>query len=222
MIIDMHVHTSSSSGCSSLDPGELIEKASALGLDAVAVTEHGVMGGADTAREMGIARGFRVFRGVEVHTPACDVLVFGLGCDVGRESDFTELMEEVARRDAAAVIAHPARGYWGHHSKFKGACPEEVYALAHAVETRNGQCSRRANDAAAMLARRFNLPSTGGSDAHHPAHVGRCVTVFERELESERAFIEEIKAERCSGAYLEELAARGRKSVVGAVGTGEP
>ncbi len=178
MIVDLHLHTSCGSTCSVLEPQELINRARALGLDAVAITEHGVAGDMETMSELYIQQGIIVFPGIEVHTPVGDVLAFGLEGREYHDVDFFELMEEVDRCDAAAVLAHPARGHWGHRSRFKGTYPDEVYAYAHAVETHNGQCTRKVNYHAAALCARFGLPSTGGSDAHRAVHVGRCVMPF--------------------------------------------
>lgn len=205
MVVDLHIHTNRSSYCSSLNPQEMLDRAKELGLDAVAVTEHSVTRGAQIAYEMGLERGFTVFRGIEVYTKMGDVIVFGLGGDAHYDADFHELMEEVKEKDAFSIAAHPTRGYWGHHRRYKGDCPDEALQAVHAVETHNGQNTREANEAAARTRRELSVPGTGGSDAHNVSHVGRCVTVFKKRFTTEEELVEELKAGRYFGAYLADL-----------------
>lgn len=205
MIVDLHVHTNRSSRCSSLSPQELIDRAKELGLDAVAVTEHSVMRGAQIAHEMGLEQGLTVFRGIEVYTSMGDVLVFGLDSDTHYDADFSELMEEARRKEAFTIAAHPTRGYWGHHRKYKGAYAKELLGAVDAVETHNGQCSRRANIEAEAMRQELSVHGTGGSDAHSADHLGRCVTVFENAFSTDRELIEELKAGGYRGAYLADL-----------------
>jgi predicted metal-dependent phosphoesterase TrpH len=205
MIVDLHIHTNRSSHCSSLHPQEMIDGARQLGIDAVAVTEHSVTRGAQIAYEMGLEQGFTVLRGIDVYTSMGDIVVFGLDGDAHHDADFLDLMEDVRRKGAFAIAAHPTRGYWGHHRKYKGLYPDEVFELVGAVETHNGQNSREANESALALARSLSMVGTGGSDAHQHAHLGKCVTVFERPFDSEAALIEELRAGRCFGAYLSDL-----------------
>ena len=42
MDIDLHIHTNRYSGCSNIDPAKLLKKARAVGLDGIALTEHGI------------------------------------------------------------------------------------------------------------------------------------------------------------------------------------
>lgn len=206
MIVDLHRHANRSSYCSSLNPQEMLDRAKDLALDAVAVTEHSVPRGARIAYEMGLEQGFTVFRGIEVYTKMGDVIVFGLGGEAHYDADFFELMEEVGAKGAFTIAAHPSRGYWGHHRRYKGVCPDEVFHMVDAVETHNGQSTRDANELALGMQRRFGLIGTGGSDAHLAGHVGRCVTVFESGFASEEELIRELKAGRCHGAYLSDIA----------------
>jgi predicted metal-dependent phosphoesterase TrpH len=205
MLADLHIHTNRSSYCSSLSPEEMFDAAQALGLDAVAVTEHSVTRGAQIAYEMGLELGFTVFRGIEVYTRMGDIIVFGLDRDTHYDADFGEVMEEVRRRGALAIAAHPARGHWGHHRKYKGMYPDEALRMMDAVETHNGQNTREANLRAIEIERTLRVPGVGGSDAHDASHVGRCVTVLDGAPSSEEELIRELRAGRCRGAYLADL-----------------
>ena len=67
-MIDLHTHTTVSDGGDS--PRELVEKAAAAGLDAIAVTDHDNDSGCDEAVAVGREVGVEVVRGVEI---SCDV-----------------------------------------------------------------------------------------------------------------------------------------------------
>jgi 3',5'-nucleoside bisphosphate phosphatase len=67
-VIDLHCHTTISDGGDS--PTELVAKAAAAGLDAIAVTDHDNDAGCNEAASAGIAHGLEVVRGVEI---SCDV-----------------------------------------------------------------------------------------------------------------------------------------------------
>jgi predicted metal-dependent phosphoesterase TrpH len=70
MAIDLHAHTTVSDGGDS--PTELVRRASRVGLDAIAVTDHDNDAGCNEAVEAGEELGVEVVRGVEI---SCDVEV---------------------------------------------------------------------------------------------------------------------------------------------------
>lgn len=76
-MIDLHTHTTVSDGGDS--PAELLRKAAAAKLDAIAVTDHDNDSGCDEAVATGRDVGVEVVRGVEI---SCDVGVFaGMGLE---------------------------------------------------------------------------------------------------------------------------------------------
>lgn len=206
MLVDLHVHTNVSSPCSQIDPRQLLNVASRIGLDAVCVTEHDEMEGAEVAWRLGRERGFRVFRGVEVYTEFGDMLVFGLyRPSFGIKTPFSELLREVREAGGAIIPCHPCRGSLGFHHSLGPENAECLLAGVDAIETRNGGSSPESNLAAEAIAEKYGLPGIGGSDAHFLMQVGRCLTVFERELRDEKDLIAEIKAGRCRAAYAAEV-----------------
>jgi len=199
----MHVHTTVSSPCSFIDPEHLADAATAAGMDAICVTEHDEIGGAEVAREICAERGLTVFRGVEIYTEFGDMLVFGLYRDAPSWKTPFEQLDEMCREAGALIIpAHSCR-VTGELERVHG--PERAdYLMRHvdAVETHNGGCTREGNEAALETAVRYGLPGIGGSDAHHLVQVGRCHTLFEDEIRSEEELIAAVRAGRCRGAYL--------------------
>ncbi len=206
MLVDLHVHTSVSSPCSQIDPQLLVKAAMRIGLDALCVTEHEETEGADVARRIGIEAGFSVFRGVEVYTELGDMLV--LGCCRPKyplRTPFAELLAEVRAAGGAIIPAHPCRGSFGFHHILGEERAEFLLANIDAIETRNGGSSPESNDAAEACAEKYGIPGIGGSDAHFLMQLGRCLTVFERDIASEEELTAEIKAGRCRAAYASEV-----------------
>ena len=99
-MIDLHTHTTFSDG--SLTPTELVEEATALGLTAVAVTDHDTVDGLPEALAAGERLGIRVVPGVEINLEhervTMDLLGYFLG---GRPSEAlkAELAELRVYRD---------------------------------------------------------------------------------------------------------------------------
>lgn len=206
MLIDLHVHTSVSSPCSQIDPHQLVEAAPIIGLDAVCVTEHEEMEGADFAWRLGREAGFTVLRGVEVYTDLGDMLVFGYRRPrFPLQVSFEELAREVREGGGVIIPCHPCRGA---HDLFETMGQETAARMMRsvdAVEVRNGGTAPEANQAAEKMAVRCGLPGVGGSDAHFLMQVGRCLTVFERDIRDEEDLVREIRAGRCRAAYASEV-----------------
>ncbi len=77
-MVDLHTHTSASDGADS--PAELVAKAKAAGLAAIAVTDHDTVSGLDEACAAGDELGLEVIRGVElaVSSPYGEIHLLGL------------------------------------------------------------------------------------------------------------------------------------------------
>ncbi len=79
--IDLHTHTCASDGSNT--PSELIKKAAALGLRAVAITDHDTLGGLDEAEAQGQISDIEVIRGCElsVQSECGELHILGLWID---------------------------------------------------------------------------------------------------------------------------------------------
>lgn len=206
MKIDLHVHTCVSSPCSRIDPERMVLRAIETGLDAVCVTEHDEIEGAEVAREIGRRHGFPVFRGVEVFTDMGDMLTFGLYRDAPAwRVPLEELLELCGSTGAVLIPAHPCRVSGELERLHRPEKVEFLLMSVTALETHNGGCTPGGNRAALELAESRSLPGVGGSDAHFEFQVGRCLTIFDDDVATEEELIAALKAGRCRGAYPSEL-----------------
>ena len=62
------------------------------------------------------------------------------------------------------------------------------------MEAANGGNTEDENRFAAEVAGELELRGTGGSDAHSPHGLGRCVTVFDGEVRSESDLMDALRA----------------------------
>ena len=202
MKIDLHVHTSVSSPCSFMPPERAIERAIEIGLDAICVTEHEEIAGAEVAGELGRKYGFPVFKGIEIYTEFGDMLVYGLYRDApGWRTPFSELLEMCGQAGAVIIPAHSCR-VSNELERVHG--PERADWLLRnvdAIETHNGGCTPGGNQAALDLSRRYNLPGIGGSDSHYEFQTGRCFTEFEDNVRTDEDLVSALRAGHYHGAY---------------------
>jgi hypothetical protein len=205
MRIDLHVHTSPLSPCSHLGLSELVQTVRRLKLDGICLTEHQVVWDSEGAAELAREGGFRVFRGNEYTTNQGDILVFGFDRDIKELLTIQELHAEVRKAGGFMIAAHPFRGFKTFgigqlQMTVEQACRRKVFEFVDAVEIGNGKLSDDENDMARKVAEALGLPGTGGSDAHRVDEVGRWLTVFENDIQSEPELLEELRGGRFKAA----------------------
>lgn len=198
MIIDLHTHTRFGSNCSYLDPGELARRAREIGLDGVCITEHELCWEAEALNALSREHGILVLGGVEVSTEMGQVLVYGVHQPLWRVSGMRELRGVVDEGGGVMIASHPFRGYMllNEPPSVEEVLAREIFQMVDAVEVFNGGAARRELDFGCQVLRRLNLKGVGGSDAHAAHTIGRCVTIFERDIASEDDLLEELKARR--------------------------
>jgi hypothetical protein len=190
--IDLHVH-SHLSGDNLSDPEECIVRAIELGLRGIAFTEHYSYEVSEPLEPL--VERYRdrilILRGVEFSAAEGHCLVFGVDTDrlSAPYAPIDELTREVNRRGGAVIPSHPYRGGSG-----LGDLILTLPGLT-AIEGHNGCNHRTFNERAIRAAQRLRIPVTGGSDAHHPAEVGSCYTVFPERVTAENV-IDLLKAGR--------------------------
>jgi 3',5'-nucleoside bisphosphate phosphatase len=100
--VDLHMHSTASDGA--LPPAQVVAAAAAVGLSAIALTDHDTMAGVAEAEDAAAALGIRVVRGVELSAHEADREIHLLALHVSnreviesRLADFREGREERAK-----------------------------------------------------------------------------------------------------------------------------
>jgi len=206
--LDMHVHTTYGASDSQLDPDDLAQIATNLGMGGMSLTEHDRVWdrhalGAYCSRH----RHLFVASGMEVSTDLGHILTYGLPHYVSGIRRAAELRRVADEFGAFLVVAHPFR-HWFDPVTFRrqGKEPPEmtpskladlpVLRLVDGVEVLNGANTERENRFALEMANYIGKPGTGGSDAHSSSGIGIYTTVFEQALDSAAEMVAELRAGR--------------------------
>ena len=208
MVVDMHVHTAIGSPDSNLTPPRLLAAAREVGLDGLVITEHDAAWPRERLERFRRESGLFVCSGREWETDFGHIVVLGLHCDAQGIERAKELHRLALAEGGFMILAHPFRFFpgpsnhlFGRQLKPSSLTPEElaqhpVFELVDAVEVLNYACTEKENQLAQEVARVLGKQGVAGSDAHTYTEVGRCVTIFQRAVGSEKELIEELRAGR--------------------------
>jgi predicted metal-dependent phosphoesterase TrpH len=202
MIIDLHVHTSTGSSCSSAPVDNLIEEAKKIGVDGICLTDHNHLWQPEALEDLRQKHGFLILGGNEITTDQGDILVFGLTKDIKGIIRLEQLREEVLEAGGCMIVAHPFRGFLVFDMGELGLTPEKameraLFRYVDAVEVLNSKVTESENDFAAKVAKGLGAPGTGGSDAHEVQEVGIYATRFPGIIRNERDLVEALKRGNC-------------------------
>ncbi len=201
MKIDLHIHTTAYSKCSTMSPDELMMAARAAGLDGVCITEHDRIWTVQEARALAEKHGLPVFRGMEITTTGGDILVFGMEEEPNHMWTPADLKNRVNKAGGVAIAAHPFRGFllFGFgalNMNVQDAIGNPTFLHVHGLEVCNSLVTSDENDLASQVADELGLLKTGGSDAHSPQAVGTCVTMFEEKINDEQDLVRALLGRR--------------------------
>ncbi|HXV03658.1 MAG TPA: glycosyltransferase [Gaiellaceae bacterium] len=167
---DLHLHTSWSSDCG-VEPAELVDHAEAIGLGAIAVTDHNEFGGALEAVELAHDRGLTVIPGEEVKTDAQgEVIGLFLERKIERGMSFADTIAAIREQNGLVYLPHP---FDRMHAIPDAATLHRHLADIDVFEVYNARLLlEQYNEEALRFARKYNLTMGAGSDAHVLQGVG--------------------------------------------------
>jgi predicted metal-dependent phosphoesterase TrpH len=211
MEMDLHIHTNRYSGCSNIDAVKLLRKSKEVGLDGIALTEHGICWSAENIEEIrdkSRVTDLVILPGQEV---ACytksghfqgEFLVFGPSRSLGSSRSLEQILE-ISHGDGGVVIAaHPYKKL-DKESGFYGA-GDGVYGLdIDGLEIEHPSYDDEGRLLAQKAVRAKKIAGIGCSDAHDLRSVGICRTVFSRPVRDIRTLCQEIKAGRLAAKRLD-------------------
>jgi hypothetical protein len=196
-VLSVELHTHSALSYDGRDPVDLLlAQAAAVGLDAVAVTDHDEIDASLEAAELAPEYGLVGIPGMEVTTAAGHVLAFGIEELVPAGLSFDDTLDRIHEQDGIAVVPHPFQK--SRHGVAHKITRDQL-ASADAIEVYNSRLlTGRANRRAERFAERRNLPMTAGSDAHISEMVGQAVTHVDAETASVESILDAIADGRTS------------------------
>jgi predicted metal-dependent phosphoesterase TrpH len=163
---DLHVHTNCSrDGESSVE--DILARAQAKKLDAIAITDHDTCEGIAAAEAVG--SGIIIIPGVEVSTRQGHLIVLGVREPLPAGRHVMETIRLARSLGAVTIIPHPYH-MWRHGVARR--VPESIGAV-DAIEVFNSRyIVGSANRKAARVARKVKVAAVGGSDAHNARFIG--------------------------------------------------
>ncbi len=185
---DLQIHTDASDGMDG--PLTIIAAALERGLDTIAITDHDQVRGAHLAREIAAKHGYPIdiIVASEVTSRHGHILALWIEEPIPAFKTAAQTVEAIWKQGGAAIIAHPAAVV--PFALTVGAIDRLVQNLSAeqagddppilALETANPIPSARWRRHG-VIARndRWQLPATGGSDAHFHEQVGAGLTRYQ-------------------------------------------
>jgi predicted metal-dependent phosphoesterase TrpH len=192
-VLSVELHTHSELSHDGRDPVELLlEQAQAVGLDALAVTDHDEIDASLRAAELAPEYELIGIPGMEISSEAGHVLALGITEAIPPGLSFSETVDRIRKQDGLAVVPHPFQE--SRHGVLEHISTDEL-ATADAIEVYNSRLvTGYSNRQARRFATRRGLPMTAGSDAHIAEMVGQAVTTVGTAERSVNAILDAIRA----------------------------
>jgi predicted metal-dependent phosphoesterase TrpH len=190
-VLSVELHAHSSLSYDGRDPVELLlEQAAAVGLDALAVTDHDEIEASLAAAEKAEEYGLVGIPGMEISSAAGHVIGLGIRERVPAGLSFGETLDRIHEQGGVAVVPHP---FQTSRSGVMANVGEAELAEADAIEVYNSRLlTGRGNRKAERFADRHDLPKTAGSDAHISEMVGQAVTRIDATEPTAEAILDAI------------------------------
>jgi predicted metal-dependent phosphoesterase TrpH len=199
MLIDVHVHSHHSPGCT-LAPRDIVRRAKEAGLDGVVVTDLNTLEGMAEVREAGRDQGLVALCGAEFVTDHGHYLCYFPEPDrvpappqmFGTTPwPVHEVVRRVREMGGAVVAAHP------YDKSVERPSGDFIFTL-DGLAALQGLCARKrgpANDLAIEAADHMTLPCVGGSGAHETLDdIGKAATLFRVPVASEADLVRQLLA----------------------------
>lgn len=166
-----HIHTYHSFDCT-VNPKKIVDKAIALHIDCLVVTDHDSLAGSIEAAAYAAKRRYSIHIPVaaEYTTNVGDIILIGVTPDFKASHDYVTLCQDGKAQGAITILPHP----------FKGHKLDKIdYSLIDCIEVYNSRCTIDENLRAYKLAQELGKPMVYGSDAHTLADLGNAIFAYE-------------------------------------------
>jgi hypothetical protein len=199
MLIDLHVHSHHTRGCSLL-PRDVVRRAKEVGLDGVVFTDTNTLDGLEEIRAAGREESFLALCAVELTTDRGHYLcyfpdpsrvpappqIFG-----STPWPVQEVLRRVSEMGGVVVAAHP------YDKSIERPGGDVVFTLSGlaAVEGLNARCKPAINDLAMEAADHMSLPCVGSSGAQDSLDdLGKAATLFREPVATEADLVTQLRS----------------------------
>jgi predicted metal-dependent phosphoesterase TrpH len=164
---DFHIHTKYSMDCKTT-PEQLIERCQKMGINCIAVSDHGSAEGGLVLQKMAP---FKVIVAEEILTPNGEIMGMFLKETIPTKIPVEEAIARIKAQGGLVSIPHPFDPLRG--LKMDKAAVAKLAGQIDLVEVFNARGPFAGPVAKAKaLAQAYNLPGTAGSDAHYTFEIG--------------------------------------------------
>ena len=164
---DLHIHTEYSMDCS-MPLDKIIERCQELGINCVAIADHGTIEG---ALEMQRLAPFKVIVAEEVLTPNGEVMGMFLKETIPNDLSVEQTIAQIKAQGGLVCIPHAFDIF--RPSALGEKMVEEIAGQIDVMEVFNARCPlRRSSTKALAFARKYGIAQSAGSDAHTPSEIG--------------------------------------------------
>jgi predicted metal-dependent phosphoesterase TrpH len=191
-VLAAELHSHSELSHDGRDPIDLLlGQAQAVGLDALAVTDHDEIDASLAAVEKAAEYDLIGIPGLEVSTADGHVLALGVRERVPAGLSFSDTLDHIRGLGGIAVVPHP---FQESRSGVLENISQAELTEADAIEVYNSRLlTGRSNRQAKRFAQRNGLPMTAGSDAHISEMVGQAVTRIDAAEPTVQAILDAIR-----------------------------
>ena len=166
---DLHMHTKYSFDCTT-SPQAIIRRCQKIGINCVAVADHGTIEGAQRVKEIAP---FRVIVAEEILTPLGEIMGMFLTESIPSSISVEEAFRRIKAQNGLVCLPHPFDSMRG----INGRGFEEVAGLlpqVDVIEVFNSRAMRlgNSNGKALAFATKHGLLKSAGSDAHTTGEIG--------------------------------------------------
>lgn len=187
LYIDLHVHSIYSHD-SKMKPETIIKRSLKKGLSGVAITDHNTIQGAIVADSIS-NDDFIIIIGAEIKTEKGEIIGLFLNEEI-KSTDFYNVVDEIKGQGGLIIFPHPFK---------KGIINQEILVKeVDMIEVLNARIKPEMNKKACLLAEKFNIPITAGSDAHTSFEIG----MVRNQLPSGELDIEKIRKNLLDGSCI--------------------
>lgn len=191
--VELHCHSAASyDGRDSVEL--LLEQAAAVGLDAIAVSDHDEISASQRAVDLAPEYDLLGIPGMEVSSADGHVLAIGSATKIPSGLPFHKTVDRIREDGGLAIVPHP---FQESRSGVLANISKDELATADAIEVYNSRLlTGRSNWQARRFAVSRNMPMTAGSDAHICEMVGQAVTKVDPAETTVNGILEEIEEGR--------------------------